>query len=234
MGRESRTQGDGINNRGTGPGARTADGSSVELYKLLADRGEADLIHSALRERATILELGCGSGRVTHPLVALGHEVTAVDFSQEMLAEIQGAERVFADIATLRMDKTFDGVVLGSTLVNVARGDVRRKFLETCAFHVAPRGRVLVECHANSLLERAVPGYLGEENGVVMSWREVRRDGNLVSGTLEYRYGARVWTQTFSTRFLEEDEIRRELAACELRFEGWLNDRHSWFAAARS
>jgi SAM-dependent methyltransferase len=234
MGRESRTQSDGINNRGTGPGARTADGSSVELYKLLAHRGEADLIHSALPERATILELGCGAGRVTHPLVALGHDVTAVDFSQEMLAEIQGAERVFADIATLRMDKTFEGVVLASTLINVPRGDVRRKFLQTCEFHAAPEGRVLIECHAESLLERAVPGYLGEENGVVMSWREVRRDGNVVSGTLEYRYGASVWTQTFTTRFLEEGEIKRELAACGLRFEEWLNDRRTWFAAARS
>lgn len=222
-------------NGGTGPGPRTLDGCSVELYKALAHMGEAEVIHAALPERAAILELGAGAGRVTHPLVALGHPVTAVDFSPEMLAEIHGADTVVADIANLRLTQRFEGVVLGSTLINVPGKDDRSAFLATCAYHLAAHGTALFECHTRSLLERAVPGLLGEEpNGIRISWLDVRAHGDLVTGTLEYQAGDRRWTQTFSTRLLDELQIREALREVGLCFDGWLNDRHSWFAAKRA
>ncbi|MBV9270316.1 MAG: GNAT family N-acetyltransferase [Candidatus Eremiobacteraeota bacterium] len=220
-------------NSGTGPGARTLDGSSVELYKLLPERGESEIIHSALAGRARILELGSGVGRVTHRLVELGHPVTAVDFSREMLAQIKGAQTIFADIAELRLNRTFDGVVLGSTLINIPAASLRRKFLMTCKEHVSSRGRVIVECHAKTLLERAVPGLLHEENGIRISWLDVERKGDFVTGTLEYRLDDRRWTQTFSTQFLGEPQIRDALDEVGLEFCGWLNDQHTWFTACR-
>ncbi len=53
--------------------------------------GEAELIHSLVAQESEILELGCGAGRITHELVALGHPVVAVDQSPGMLERVRGA-----------------------------------------------------------------------------------------------------------------------------------------------
>ncbi|WP_206784385.1 bifunctional 2-polyprenyl-6-hydroxyphenol methylase/3-demethylubiquinol 3-O-methyltransferase UbiG [Amycolatopsis sp. MtRt-6] len=78
----------------------TADGSPVDVYLLLPPN-------------ASILELGSGAGRVTHPLLDLGHEVVAVDDSASMLAHVR-AETVCARIGNLDLGRTFDAVLLGS------------------------------------------------------------------------------------------------------------------------
>ena len=66
----------------------TRDGSPVDLYRLLPALGEPEQVHDAIAPGAEVLELGCGVGRITHPLVALGHRVVAVDESKEMLANV--------------------------------------------------------------------------------------------------------------------------------------------------
>ena len=48
---------------------------------------------------------------MTHPLVALGHPVVAVDESPEMLARVRGAETVRARIQDLDLGRTFDAVL---------------------------------------------------------------------------------------------------------------------------
>jgi SAM-dependent methyltransferase len=56
----------------------------------------------ARKARGRVLELGCGTGRITHPLVQAGIDVVGVDRSAEMLA--RGSHRgdvVRADIRTL-------------------------------------------------------------------------------------------------------------------------------------
>ena len=80
---------------GSGPGEISPDGSSVELYaRLPENRTAAAMIHQAIPAGATVLELGAGTGRVTHPLLALGHPVVAVDVSAGMLARIRGAQTI--------------------------------------------------------------------------------------------------------------------------------------------
>lgn len=71
-----------------GGGAYAPDGSPVEVYRLMRPHREPELIHSVLPEGCEILELGCGAGRITHALLALGHPVTAVDQSFEMLSHV--------------------------------------------------------------------------------------------------------------------------------------------------
>src|SRR5919198_5137029 len=48
------------------------DGSPVEIYRRLPATGEPELIHGAIPAGASILELGCGAGRITHELIRLG------------------------------------------------------------------------------------------------------------------------------------------------------------------
>ena len=45
-------------------------------------------MHAAVPEGASILELGCGTGRILKPLAALGHLVHGVDDSPGMLAHV--------------------------------------------------------------------------------------------------------------------------------------------------
>ena len=72
--------------------------------------GEPEIVHATASPGAWILELGCGTGRITHPLVALGHPVVAVDESPEMLAHVRGAETVCARIEDLALDRRFNVV----------------------------------------------------------------------------------------------------------------------------
>jgi SAM-dependent methyltransferase len=80
-------------NAGTGPGEITGDGCAVDLYALFPPLGEAGIVHAAVPEGASILELGCGTGRILKPLAGLGHRVHGVDDSPGMLA----AGHVLAD-----------------------------------------------------------------------------------------------------------------------------------------
>ena len=217
-------------NSASGPGALTPDGCSVELYKRLASGNEAEIIDRALAPGAEVLELGAGAGRVTRGLVAYGRVVTAIDYSAEMLAEIVGATKVRADIATLSLGHRYGGVVLGSYLFNVIEEDLRRAFLDTCARHVMENGSVLLECHAPRTLEGAKPGSIvTDANGIEISWREVIRAGRVLRGTVEYRAGTAVWTQTFATAVFQPDEIADQLTRSGLELRRHV--KAAWYEA---
>src|SRR5687768_13974662 len=125
--------------------ATAPDGSPVGLYATLAPLGEQDLIHASIPAAAAILELGCGAGRITHELFALGHSVTAVDNSPAMLAHVRGAETVLADIETLDLGRRFPVVLLASNFLNAPDDRELDAVLAACARHVAPDGMVLLE-----------------------------------------------------------------------------------------
>ena len=110
------------------------DGSPVGLYTRLPELGEGEVVAAALAAGASVLELGCGSGRITRQLVRLGFRVTAVDESAAMLAHVREAETVQAQIEGLDLGRRFDAVVLASNLVN-AEPPRRRAFLENCRRH---------------------------------------------------------------------------------------------------
>lgn len=155
-----------MRNPGTGPGAITEDGCSVDIYRRLSANGEPELIHHSIPPGSTILELGAGAGRITHPLLRLGHRVTAVDSSAEMLAEISGAEKVLANVEDLDLARTFDAVVLGSCLINAPDGNERAALLATCRRHVRESGVVLIERHVPRNLRNAKDGLLTDCNGI--------------------------------------------------------------------
>lgn len=80
----------------------------------------ADAIAAGIGRRPQrVLELACGTGEVTTLLLALGHDVTALDFSEDMLARARakhaGRPRVAFHLAdaehTLLPDESFDAVV---------------------------------------------------------------------------------------------------------------------------
>jgi SAM-dependent methyltransferase len=215
---------------GTGPGVIIPDGCAVDFYAMMPDFGEAAIVHEAAGPGASVLELGCGAGRVTHPLIALGHPVVAVDESPEMLAHVSAAETVRARIQDLALGRRFGAVLLASHLIN-ADDETRRAFLGTCRRHVADDGCAIIQQHSPSWFQGARDSQVTRD-GVVMRMRDVSRPApNLVSATVEYVAGDRHWTQTFTTTRLDEAELAAALADAGLRLDRYLTEDRSWLRA---
>ncbi len=213
-------------------GGSAPDGSPVEVYRRLSAHGEPELVHTALPAGAEILELGCGTGRLTQALLALGHPVTAVDQSPEMLAEVTGATRVLANIETLRLERRFACVLLASHLVNTSDERQRGAFVRTCAAHVEPDGAVVIQRLAADWA-RAV-GQTVERDGLAITLREAYADADGSDvGLVEYTAGSRAWRHAFRVRTLDDAAFAGVLRAGGLRLERWLDERRTW-ALARS
>ncbi|WIY04604.1 class I SAM-dependent methyltransferase [Amycolatopsis mongoliensis] len=205
----------------------TADGCSVEVYLRLPAAGEPEIVHAALPAGASILELGCGTGRVTHPLVELGHPVVAVDDSPAMLAHVR-AETVCARIGDLDLGRTFDAVLLGSHLVNTALDPDRHALLAAARRHLSPSGRLIVEWHPPEWFDTVASGQGGRLGEVDVELADVVRGGDLLSATVRYSAGGRRWDQEFTCRRLALDDV---LTSADLVFDGWLTEDRNWFAA---
>ena len=217
--------------KATGPGPITPDGCAVELYERLPIGEEPDIIERAVPMGASILELGCGVGRVTHPLIKRGFAVTAVDESPEMLERIRGARTVRSPIETLELDERFDVVMLASFLVHTGDLRVRDGFLRTCRRHVADDGCVLIQregqdWHDTVPRERAYPG-----GGTVrvLSSEPVGLDVRSVH--VEYDFPDAHWTQTFRSRPLTKPAFEALLAASDLTVDAYLTDDGTWVRA---
>lgn len=216
---------------GTGPGVITPDGCAVEFYARLSDFGEPAIVHDAAGAGASILELGCGTGRITHPLVALGHQVVAVDESPEMLAHVRGAQTVCARIEDLSLGRRFDVVLLASHLINATDIPVRTAFLAACRRHVADDGCVIIQCHGPDWFATATESE-STRDGIVFRLRDVSRPGpDLVSATVEYVIGDQRWTQTFTAMSLDDAALAAVLADAGLRLDRYLTQDRTWLRA---
>ncbi|MGH8963047.1 MAG: class I SAM-dependent methyltransferase [Jatrophihabitantaceae bacterium] len=216
---------------GTGPGVITDDGCAVDLYAQLPAMGEAEIMSGTLPAGAAILDLGCGTGRIAHRLIELGHPIVAVDQSAEMLAHVRDAETVRAPIAGLDLGRRFEGVLLASHLVNIPGLDDRRAVLSTAARHVDPDGMVVAEWHPPEWFDHTADGAVGMAGPVRIELSDVHRGGDLLGATVSYWAGDGLWTQTFSARRLSDSQLASELTAVGLRFGTFLTDDRTWFAA---
>jgi SAM-dependent methyltransferase len=189
--------------------------------------GEPAIVHDALRPGASILELGSGTGRITHPLVALGHPVVAVDESPEMLAYVHDAETVCSRIEDLALGRSFDAVLLASHLIN-ADPTTRTAFLAACRRHVADDGCVIIQQFAPEWFSAAADTETTRD-GIILRMRDVSRPApNLVAATVEYVDGDQRWTQTFTATRLDEADLTAVLADAGLRLDRYLTEDHSW------
>ena len=199
------------------------DGSPVGVYTRLPELGEGAVVASVVPAEGSVLELGCGAGRVTRQLVRLGYRVTAVDESAQMLAHVRSAETIQARIEGLELGRRFDAVLLASNLVN-AEPRRRRSFLETCLRHA---GLVVVEGLPLGWSPSDGDTTLGD---VVSRLRIDRVDGGVVHGEVEYEAEGSAWRHPFAMHvFADEAELRAALAEAGLRLEQRLDAR--WFVA---
>ena len=196
------------------------DGSPVALYLRLPPRlAEAEFVNSllppacALRSSAygarrnkpsSILDLGCGTGRLAEPIAAKGHTIVAVDNEPEMLSHLRLSRPVLADIATLRLDEDFDAVLLMSHLVNHPDPAIVKRLLTTARNHLRPNGFAVIE--------RYPPGWVAtcaekttEQDGVRFILRDTARDAEgVLSATMMYEFDGKRFEQSFQAREFDE------------------------------
>ncbi len=199
-----------------------------------------------------ILEIGCGTGRVTLPLLRAGFRVTGVDISALSLKKT--AEKVAAaeveNLATLVRDdmRTFDLpqknfalaiIPINTFMHNLSTAD-QRATLDTVAAHLQPGGIIVVDLyhpHPPALLEAdgrvEFAGHVTDaETGRRVQWfsaRQLQLDEQIQQVTFfldEIDDAGRLFRHTldFPMRYLHRFEMTLLLEAAGFAVEEILGD----------
>jgi 2-polyprenyl-3-methyl-5-hydroxy-6-metoxy-1,4-benzoquinol methylase len=104
--------------------------------------GEVDFV-AALAPR-TVLDAGCGTGRVARELAKRGVDVVGVDAEPSMIAEARQRDpeldwRV-GDLTDIQLDRTFDVVLTAGNVLLFTVPGTNAAVVAGCARHVAPDG----------------------------------------------------------------------------------------------
>jgi SAM-dependent methyltransferase len=116
--------------------------ASVIWHEAECDGYAADLPlweELAAGQAGPVLDLGCGTGRVTSHLVRRGHEALGVDRDSRLIAELAYAEP--GDARTFELDRRFALVLAPMQLIQLFSGaDERLDCLRCVAAHLTPAG----------------------------------------------------------------------------------------------
>jgi 2-polyprenyl-3-methyl-5-hydroxy-6-metoxy-1,4-benzoquinol methylase len=107
--------------------------------------GEAAFV-AAMAPRS-VLDAGCGTGRVAIELARRGIEVVGVDADRSMIdtasARAPEATWVHAAMATVNVDRQFDVVVMAGNVPLFTPPGTQAALVAGCARHVAPGGALV-------------------------------------------------------------------------------------------
>lgn len=203
------------------------DVTPVDFYRRLPTTGEPELIVSLVGTRARVLDLACAAGRIAIPLATLGCSVTGVDLDPAMIAalppEVHG---VVADATTARLDRRFDAVLLLSHLVNDPVAGPA--FVRTAAAHLVPAGLVIGETYPPGADPTQGVGRTTRMGAAHVTLLRASRAADLLEAEVRYGVDGRTWTEAFTARLLDEEQLRRVLREAGLGWGGWL-ERPGWF-----
>jgi SAM-dependent methyltransferase len=148
----------------------------------------------AQRVGGPVLDVGAGTGRTALALAREGHEVVAIDYDDELLAELReraaGLEvtTIVADARAFWLDLSFPLIIVPMQTIQLLGGAPGRAgFLECAAYHLESPGVLAVaiadDLELFDISESTLPGPLpdvAERDGVVYSSRPVavRVDGD--------------------------------------------------------
>lgn len=107
--------------------------------------GEADLVASY--HPRSVLDAGCGTGRVAIELARRGRDVVGADADASMLATARrlapGLAWVASDVAHLDLGRTFDVVVMAGNVPLFTAPGTQAALVAGCARHLAPGGLLI-------------------------------------------------------------------------------------------
>jgi 2-polyprenyl-3-methyl-5-hydroxy-6-metoxy-1,4-benzoquinol methylase len=95
----------------------------------------------------SVLDAGCGTGRVAIALAWHGIDVTGVDINPEMLAEAEAAapqlDWRLADLATVQLGHLFDVILMAGNVLNYLARGTEEAVINNMASHLKPDGRLI-------------------------------------------------------------------------------------------
>jgi SAM-dependent methyltransferase len=95
----------------------------------------------------SVLDAGCGTGRVGRELYRRGVDVVGVDLDAEMLetarARCPSVSWIEGDISIIQLGRTFDIVLMAGNVINFVKPESRRAALENLAGHLRPMGHLI-------------------------------------------------------------------------------------------
>jgi len=201
----------------------------VELYRRVPYGGEVENFAPFVLTGASVLELGCGAGRITRALLEKDFHVTAVDNCAEMLASVPSDSRhVLSDIETLDLGESYDLVLLASHLINAPERQVREGLLAACRRHLEPGGLLVLQRLDANWLRSAQAGPLGSIGPISLFLEECRHKGDLVHQCLRYELPPDTWHHRFTVCALGDEAIAGELAEHGFGPPQWLDARATW------
>jgi SAM-dependent methyltransferase len=143
-----------VSRAGDGPGRAEVPGRTTwdgDLYQRRFDElraagtdvhGEANFVQAL--EPASVLDAGCGTGRVAVELARRGIEVVGADIDPSMLdvarRRAPGIRWAQSDLALLDLGRTFDVVVMAGNVPLFTSPGTQAALVAGCARHVAPGG----------------------------------------------------------------------------------------------
>jgi SAM-dependent methyltransferase len=99
----------------------------------------------------SVLDAGCGTGRVGRELYRRGVDVVGVDLDAEMLntarARCPSASWIEGDISAIQLGQSFDIVLMAGNVINFVIPERRRQAVENLVRHLRPGG-LLINGHS--------------------------------------------------------------------------------------
>lgn len=220
-----------------------SDPELVQFYDL--DNGwsaDNELCRRMASEARSVLDLGCGTGRLAAALAEGGRIVVGADPAAAMLdvaRQRPGGEKVEwveADARSLRLNRRFDLIVLtGHAFQVFLTPEDQAAVLKTIALHLNPRGRFIFDSRNPAAEEWRgwVPGVsdwtLAHPSfGKVEAWNDMTHDA--ASGIVTYETHYRVvetgrhLMASSQIRFTPKEELEDLIAGAGLQVTRWLGD----------
>lgn len=100
---------------------------------------------------SSLLDAGCGTGRVGRELYRRGVDVVGVDLDAEMLntarARCPSVSWLEGDVSAIQLGRAFDIVLMAGNVINFVSPDSRRPTVENLVHHLRPGG-LLINGHS--------------------------------------------------------------------------------------
>jgi spermidine synthase len=149
-----------------------------------------------------------------------------------MLARSPDLPTVCSPIQSLRLDRTFDVVLLASTMIN-ADPVRRQEFLAAVRRHLRDDGIAVFQQSPPDWFETVQDAeqVRDDPGGIRRVLRVARWEPPRLRAKIEYQVGDDVWTHAWTSYQISDEELASDLASAGLRFGDWLTENHAWFTA---
>lgn len=136
--------------------------------------GEADLVMGYAP--ASVLDAGCGTGRIGRELARRGVEVVGVDLDPDMLATARrrapALRWIEADLASIDLGRTFDLILAAGNVMILLTPGSEEAVLMNLARHLGPGGRLVAGFQLTTGARTvAVYDALAARAGLELEWR---------------------------------------------------------------